>query len=99
MAASFPGGTATADLGHARAFPGAFRTLSALAAPGQTHRLLATIHLIFYLAFTIPSPIGGVATSRISLQETALMSSAAIAALVAVIAGILLFRRCASPPG
>lgn len=49
--------------------------------------------MVAYLAFSIPALIAGVATSRFGLYPTALVYSAAVAALAAVAAALLLFRH------
>jgi len=74
-------------------FAGAYRVLTALASPGQRAGLVAAIWIVFYLAFSIPVVIAGVATTHFGLHHTAEIYSAALAALAAAAAGIFLFRR------
>jgi hypothetical protein len=97
-AAAFLAGTAIAGVGLGTGFGGAFRTLSALAAPAQRASLIAAIFIVTYLAFSIPALIAGVATTHFGLHHTALVYCAAIAALGAVAAASLIFRRRFSAP-
>src|SRR5207302_7792690 len=71
----------------------AFRTLSALAAPGERAGFIAAIYIVSYLAFSIPALIAGVATSRFGLHGTALVYCASIGALVTAAAVSFLFRK------
>ena len=72
---------------------GTFRTVSALAGPGQRASLIAAYFIASYLAFSIPVVVAGVATTHFGLHRTALVYCAAIAVLVAVAAASLIFRR------
>ncbi len=92
-AAAFLAGTAVAGVGTGLALLGVNRTLIPLAAPGQRARLIAAIFIISYLGFSIPVVIAGVATAHVGLHRTALAYCVAIAALLAVAAGRLMFRR------
>ena len=51
---------------------------------------MTAVFTVGYLAFSIPALIAGVATTAFGLHATALVYSAALAALVAVAAGLLL---------
>ena len=95
-AAAFLIGTAIAGVGVGTGFLGAFRTVSALAAPAQRASLVAAIFIVSYLAFSIPALIAGVATTDVGLHQTALVYCAAIATLGAVAAASLIFRRRSS---
>jgi hypothetical protein len=98
-AAAFLTGTAVAGAGFGAAMLGAFRTISARAAPGQRAGLIAAYFIVSYAAFSIPVVVAGVATTHFGLHRTALVYCAAIAALAAVAAGSLIFRRrSAAPP-
>jgi hypothetical protein len=77
---------------------GAFRTVSALAAPGQQASLIAAYFIVSYAAFSIPVVAAGVATTHFGLHRTALAYCAAIAVLAAVAAGGLIFRRRSPAP-
>jgi hypothetical protein len=61
--------------------------------------LAAAIWIVFYLAFSIPVVIAGVATAHFGLHHTAEVYSAALAVLAAAAAGIFLFRRRSLPRG
>src|SRR4051812_6493111 len=85
-------GTAVAGLGFGPAFMGAYRVVVAQAVPSDRAGLIAAVYIISYLATGIPAVIGGIATSRYGLSETALVYSLVVAALAAV-AVILLVSR------
>ena len=77
---------------------GAFRTVSALAAPGQRAGLIAAYFIASYLAFSIPVVAAGVATTHVGLHRTALVYGAALAVLAALAAGSLIFRQAFRAP-
>jgi hypothetical protein len=91
-AATFLTGTAVAGAGFGTAMLGAFRTVSAQAAPGQRAGLIAAYFIASYLAFSIPVVAAGVATTHVGLHRTALVYCAALAVLAALAAGGLIFR-------
>ena len=91
--AAFLAGTAVAGAGFGTAMLGAFRTISALAAPGQRASLIAAYFIASYVAFSIPVVVAGVATTHFGLHRTALVYCTVIAVLTAVAAGSLIFRR------
>jgi MFS family permease len=95
-AAAFLAGTAVAGAGFGTAMLGAFRTVSALAAPGQRAGLVAAYFIVSYTAFSIPVVIAGVAVTHAGLHRTALVYCAVIAVLAAVAAGSLIFRGLSS---
>jgi predicted MFS family arabinose efflux permease len=90
--AAFLAGSAVAGIGFGLAFLGAFRTVTALAAPDDRAGLVAAIYIVGYLAFSIPALIAGVATTKFGLHSTALVYSAALAVLAAAAVGLLLVR-------
>jgi len=92
-AAAFLAGTAVAGAGFGVAFLGAFRTLSALAGPGERAALIAGIFTVNYLAFGIPALIAGVAVTRYGLHHTALVYLGVIAVLAAAAAGSMMVRK------
>jgi hypothetical protein len=92
-ATAFLAGTAVAGAGFGTAMLGAFRTISALAAPGQRAGLVAAYFIASYAAFSIPVVIAGIATTHFGLHQTALVYCAVIAVLAAVAAGSLIIRR------
>ena len=91
--AAFLAGTAVTGVGFGLAFLGTFRMTTALAAPGQSAGLVAAVFVVAYLAFSVPALLAGVATTTFGLQSTALVYSAALAALISAAAGIVLLRR------
>ena len=91
--APFLAGTGLAGIGFGLAFLGAFRTLSALAEPGDRAALIAVIYLVSYLAFSVPALAAGIAVTHEGLRSTALAYCAAVAALVALAAGGLILAR------
>ncbi len=98
-AAAFLTGTAVAGAGFGPAMLGAFRTISARAAPGQRAGLIAAYFIVSYAAFSRPVVAAGVAITHFGLHRTALVYCAVIAALAAVAAGSLISRRrSAAPP-
>ena len=92
-AAAFLAGTAVAGAGFGTAMLGVFRTISALAPPGQRAGLIAAYFIASYTAFSIPVVVAGVATTHFGLHRTALVYCAVIAVLAAVAAVGLIFRR------
>jgi MFS family permease len=92
-AAAFLSGTAVAGVGFGMAFLGAFRTLSALADPGERAALIAGIFTVNYLAFGIPALIAGVAVTRYGLHRTALVYLGVIAALATAAAISMMARK------
>ena len=92
-AAAFLCGTSVAGVGFGVAFLGAFRTLSALADPGERAALIAAIFTVNYLAFGIPALIAGVAVTHYGLHHTALVYLGVIAALAAAAAASMMVRK------
>jgi hypothetical protein len=90
-------GTAVAGSGFGATMLGAFRTISALAAPGQRAGLIAAYFIASYTAFSIPVVIAGVATTHFGLQRTAPVYCTVIAVLAAVAAASLIFRGRSRP--
>jgi hypothetical protein len=75
------------------AFLGAFRTLSALAGPGERAALIAAIFTVNYLALGIPALIAGAAVTRYGLHHTALVYLGVTPALAAAAAGSMMVRN------
>src|SRR5580692_589547 len=93
-AAAFLAGTAVAGTGSGTAFfLGAYRILTPLARPGQRAGLIAASWIVFYLAFSVPVLIAGVAVTHFGLHRTAVVYSAALAVLAAAAAASFLSRR------
>jgi hypothetical protein len=97
-AAAFLTGTAVAGAGFGTAMLGAFRAISARAAPGQRAGLIAAYFIVSYAAFSIPVVAAGVAITHVGLHRTALVYCAVIAVLAAVAAGSLISRRRSPAP-
>jgi hypothetical protein len=90
-AAAFLAGTAVAGVGSGTAFfLGAYRILTPLASPRQRAGLISASWIVFYLAFSVPVLIAGVAVTHFGLHRTAAVYSAALAVLAAAAAGSFL---------
>jgi MFS family permease len=99
-AAAFLAGTAVAGAGFGTAFfLGAYRILTPLAGPGQRAGLIAASWIVYYLAFSVPVLIAGVAVTHFGLHQIAVVYSAALAVLAAAAASSFLFRRRSLPAG
>jgi MFS family permease len=97
-AAAFLAGTAVAGTGSGMAFfLGAYRILTPLASPGQRAGLISASWIVFYLAFSVPVLIAGVAVTHFGLHRTAVVYSAALAVLAAAAAGSFLSRGRSRP--
>jgi len=93
-AAAFLAGTAVAGAGLGIGFIlGAYRILTRLAEPGQRASLIAAIWIVFFLAFSVPVVIAGVATTQFGLHQTAGVYSGALAVIAAAAAGSFLLHR------
>ncbi len=93
----FLAGTGIAGIGVGMAFLGSFRTLSALAIPGQRASLISAIFIEAYTAFSIPVVIAGTATSRFGLHRTGLVYCATVAGLAALALVSLVLQGRAAP--
>jgi MFS family permease len=93
-APAFLAGAAVAGAGFGTAFfLGAYRILTPLARSGQRASLIAALWIVYYLAFSVPVVIAGVATTHVGLHQTAVVYSAALAVLAAAAAGSFLLHR------
>lgn len=92
-AALFLVGTAVAGVGFGVSFLGGFRILSAMAAPAERARMVATIYVVCYLSLSVPAIVAGVAVTHSSLHDASLGYAAFVAALSAIAAGSALVRR------
>ena len=79
-------GTGIAGLGFGPAFLGAYRTVVALAAPGDRAGLIAAIFTVSYLSMGLPALIAGIVDTQVGLHGTALVYSAAVAGLAGLAA-------------
>jgi hypothetical protein len=96
-AAAFLAGTGVAGIGVGMAFLGSFRTLSALATPGQRASLISAIFIEAYTAFSIPVVVAGIATSHFGLHRTGLAYCATVAGLAALaLVSLILQGRAAT---
>jgi hypothetical protein len=86
-------GTAVAGVGFGVSFLGGFRILSALAAPAERARMVATIYVVCYLSLSVPAIVAGVAATHSSLHDASLGYAAFVGALSAIAAGSALARR------
>jgi MFS family permease len=86
-------GTAIAGVGFGVAFLGGFRILSGLAPPAERARMVATIYVVCYLAFSLPAIAAGVAVTHSNLHDTSLGYAAFVGALSAIAVGSALARR------
>jgi MFS family permease len=91
--AAFLIGAAVAGGGFGAGFLGAYRALTALAAPNQRAGLIAAIFTVSYLALSVPVVIAGLATTHFGLHRTALVYCGMVAVLAAVAAASYVFRR------
>jgi len=93
-AAAFLAGTAVAGAGLGIGFIlCAYRILTQLAEPGQRASLIAAIWIVFFLAFSVPVVIAGVAATRFGLHQTSVVYSGALAVLASAAAGSFFLHR------
>lgn len=83
----FFAGTIVSGFGFGSAFLGAFRTVSALAAPDERAGLIAAVYIVSYLALSLPAVAAGIAVTLFGLPTTSVVYGGGIAALGAA-AGI-----------
>jgi hypothetical protein len=92
-AVTFLVGTTLAGIGFGPAYLGAFRASVALAPPESRAGFIATIYIVTYLGFSVPTLVAGLATSRFGLHGTAIVYAAFVGVLVVMTTGSVLFRR------
>ncbi|MGP0048519.1 MAG: MFS transporter [Solirubrobacteraceae bacterium] len=92
-AALFLVGTAVAGVGFGVSFLGGFRILSALAAPAERARMVATIYVVCYLSLSLPAIVAGVAATHSGLHDASLGYAAFVGVLSAIAAASALARR------
>jgi MFS family permease len=63
-------GSVIAGLGFGPAFSGVFGSLASLAPPDKRGALLASIYIVLYLSFSVPTIIAGVAVTHYGLRNT-----------------------------
>jgi MFS family permease len=84
--------------GFGAAFLGAVATITHGVAPGHRAGLLASIFVVGYLAFSIPSVVAGVAVGGIGLQRTAEIYGAVVIVLALAAVALLTLRRRRAEP-
>jgi len=72
--------------GSGTSFMDAFRMVSSLAPAGQRAEVIATIYMIAYLGFSVPTVAAGLAATHLGLHTTRVLFSAIVAVLAAVAA-------------
>lgn len=77
-------GSVIAGLGFGPAFSGVFRSLAALAPPDRRAGLVASIYVLLYLSFSIPTIAAGVAVGAFGLRETTYAYGMAVMLLAAL---------------
>ena len=89
-------GTVVAGCGFGLGFLGAFRTLAGLTMSERRSELIATIYVVAYLSFSIPSVVVGVLSTHVGLHDTSIGFGIAVAALalIALPATARHCRRC-----
>jgi MFS family permease len=63
-------GSVMAGLGFGPAFSGVFRSLAAQAPPDRRAALLASIYIVLYLSFSVPTILAGIAVTHVGLRDT-----------------------------
>ena len=91
---AFLTGTALAGAGFGSAvFPGAYRTITALAPPSGRAGVIAAIFTLSYLALSVPVLIAGLATTHFGLHRTALVYCGTLAVIATAAAASYIFHR------
>jgi MFS family permease len=86
-------GTLCAGIGFGPAFTGAFKALTALAAPEQRSGLIAAIYVICYLGLSLPAIAAGIAARQAGLTGTAIVYGVAVIVLAGIAVAAYLPRR------
>ena len=77
-------GSILAGLGFGPAFSGIFRSLTPLAPPDRRGALVASIYIVLYLSFSVPTIIAGVAVGALGLREATYAYGVVVIILAAV---------------
>ena len=77
-------GSILAGVGFGPAFSGIFRSLAPLAPPDRRGALVASIYIVLYLSFSVPTIIAGVAVGSFGLRETTYAYGVVVMVLAAV---------------
>ncbi len=92
--AAFLTGTALAGAGFGAAvFPGAYRTITALAPPSERAGVIAAIFTLSYSALSVPVLVAGLATTHFGLHRTALAYCGILAVIAAAAAASYILQR------
>lgn len=86
-------GTLCAGIGFGPAFTGAFKALTALAAPDERSGLVAAIYVICYLGLSLPAIAAGIAARTAGLTTTTRVYGLAVIVLAVSSAAACLPRR------
>ncbi|MFI9611999.1 MFS transporter [Streptomyces sp. NPDC052023] len=70
--------TAVAGAGFGSSFLSAFRSLAALAGPGDRAKLIAAVYVVSYLALSVPAVLAGLAVPSLGLKATATLYGAGV---------------------
>lgn len=77
-------GSVIAGLGFGPAFSGVIRSLAPLAPPDKRGALLASMYIVIYLSFSVPTIIAGLAVAHYPLRSTTYVYGLAVMALAAM---------------
>jgi MFS family permease len=89
-------GSVIAGLGFGPAFSGVVRSLAPLAPPDKRGALLASMYIVIYLSFSVPTIIAGLAVAYYPLRSTTYVYGLAVMALAAMTT-VAVSRRRPSP--
>lgn len=90
--AGFFVGSVVAGIGFGPAFVGVLRSVAPLAPPEQRGALLASLYLVLYLSFSVPTVIAGAAVSEFGLRATTYGYGVAVMALAATTTAVVARR-------
>ncbi|MFJ4466829.1 MFS transporter [Streptomyces sp. NPDC089424] len=91
--------TALAGAGFGSTFLSAFRSLAALAGPGDRAKLIASVYVVSYLALSVPAVLAGLAVPSLGLDTTTTIYGAGVVvlALVAAVSMTVVRKAPATP--
>lgn len=89
-------GSVIAGLGFGPAFSGVVRSLAPLAPPDKRGALLASMYIVIYLSFSVPTIIAGLAVAYYPLRSTTYVYGLAVMALAAMTT-VAVSRRRTNP--
>ncbi|MCA1824431.1 MAG: MFS transporter [Frankia sp.] len=91
-------GSALAGAGFGPAFAGVLRSTAALAPPDRRGELLATMFVVLYLSFGVPTVLAGLAASHYPLRDTTYVYGGIVVVLAVITALATRRARPAIPP-